>query len=60
MFNETRIAKWERRTFKRICLRIIRAYDRRQEKKALAKKASANYKRVSPKIVYSGEQRFVA
>ena len=33
MFNETKIAKWERRMFKRICLRIIRAYDKRQAKK---------------------------
>lgn len=65
MFNETKIAKWERRMFKRICLKIIRAYDRRQEKKAAAKKLNAQYKRVSPKIVYSNythptKQHFVA
>ena len=65
MFNETRIAKWERRMFKRICLRIIRAYDRRQEKKAVQARKTTHYKRVSPKIVYSGyshpaEQHFVA
>lgn len=60
MFNETKIAKWERRTFKRICLRIIRAYDKRQ-----AKKAVAQYKKATPKLVYSKrsapiEQHFVA
>ena len=48
MFNETKIAKWERRMFKRICLRIIRAYDRRQEKKAAAQR-----KKSSPKLVYT-------
>ena len=48
MFNETKIAKWERRMFKRICLRIIRAYDKRQEKKAVAQ-----YKKTAPKLVYT-------
>ena len=48
MFNETKIAKWERRMFKRICLRIIRAYDRRQEKKAAAQRTKS-----SPKLVYT-------
>ena len=60
MFNETKIAKWERRMFKRICLRIIRAYDKRQ-----AKKAVAQYKKGEPTLVYSkrtvpAEQHFVA
>ena len=60
MFNETKIAKWERRTFKRICLRIIRAYDKRQ-----AKKAAVPCKKGAPKLVYSkrstpAEQHFVA
>ena len=48
MVFETRIAKWERRMFKRICLRIIRAYDKRQEKKAAAQR-----KKGAPKLVYT-------
>jgi len=48
MFNETKIAKWERRMFKRVCLRIIRAYDKRQEKKAVAQR-----NKTAPKLVYT-------
>lgn len=48
LFNEAKIAKWERRMFKRICLRIIHAYDRRQEKKA-----AAQQKKSGPKLVYT-------
>ncbi len=48
MFNETRIANWERRMIKRGLKAIIRAYDKRQEKKA-----AAQYKKTSPKLVYT-------
>ena len=60
LFNETKIAKWERRVFKRICLRIIKAYDKRQ-----AKKSAALKKKGAPKLVYakqsvSNQQHYVA
>ncbi|MBR5272885.1 MAG: hypothetical protein IKU25_05780 [Clostridia bacterium] len=62
LFNETKIAKWERRVFKKICLRIIKAYDARQAKKS----AALEIKKGSPKLVYaktdipSSRQHYVA
>ncbi len=49
LFNETKIAKWERRVFKKICLRIIRAYDNRQAKKS----AALETKKGAPKLAYA-------
>ena len=61
MYNETKIAKWERRVIKKVLKSIIRAYDKRQEKKLV----SIEHRKGSPKIVYSNynipaEQHYVA